>query len=583
MFLSVSGSGFHMNYRQEVRLPKLQGHKVQAYSMPKHRQLNSPEEKPISPDRFLKYLNNKVQSQAGVYRNPAAVQSSMILIAKQMKFSSDQHTHRQKEKSIKIIEQSNEYKYNLGLGNNHELVQRIMDTRVDWQQTKDNSSMFVNFRWQQWHRGYKYDRLILNNQYKQMVNHFENHPELSNKQYLFRNLCSYCEQNKQNVYDSVPITFVLDFKDDSVDQQFTQFVKFFDKYAPKKIDQMAKKLVEYKKKLKIPVQPMNDKKIQPIPNKIPKTQNGNQYLWLLKPTFLNRGQGIHVVNDLDTIISLICEYQEGHQTIEDDDVKNNKKNNNIKANSFVIQKYIEQPFLINQRKFDIRVWVLVTQDLHCYFFKEGYIRTSCENYTTDDVSNQFIHLTNNAIQKYSDKYGEFEDGNQLSFDDFQNYLNQQGFNIDFQQNNVTKMKQLVWMSMQSVKRKLNLHQRKYCMEIFGYDFIIDQDFKTWLIEINTNPCIEESSGILKMLLPRMLDDAFKLTIDVIFPPKQKLEINESVFPVNKYSNTESLWESIGNLESPKPAAKQTSIVLPNQLSSQIQQFQTIIPIYQGDL
>jgi D-alanine-D-alanine ligase-like ATP-grasp enzyme len=46
------------------------------------------------------------------------------------------------------------------------------------------------------------------------------------------------------------------------------------------------------------------------------------------------------------------------------------------------------------------------------------------------------------------------------------------------------------------------------MEIFVYDFIIDNDFKTWLIEINTNPCIEESSGILKMLLPRMLGNLF---------------------------------------------------------------------------
>lgn len=50
-------------------------------------------------------------------------------------------------------------------------------------------------------------------------------------------------------------------------------------------------------------------------------------------------------------------------------------------------------------------------DLNCYFFKEGYIRTSSENFTTDNVDNQFIHLTNNAIQKYSEKYGEFEDGN----------------------------------------------------------------------------------------------------------------------------------------------------------------------------
>lgn len=53
----------------------------------------------------------------------------------------------------------------------------------------------------------------------------------------------------------------------------------------------------------------------------------------------------------------------------------------------MIQKYIERPFLINSRKFDIRVWVLVSTELNCYFFKEGYIRTSSENFTTDDVDN----------------------------------------------------------------------------------------------------------------------------------------------------------------------------------------------------
>lgn len=79
------------------------------------------------------------------------------------------------------------------------------------------------------------------------------------------------------------------------------------------------------------------------------------------------------------------------------------------------------------------------------------------------------------------------------------------------------MKELVLISMKSAKAKINRQQRKYCFEIMGYDFILDEDLNVWLIEVNTNPCIEESSPLLAMLLPRMLDDAFKMTIDVIFP------------------------------------------------------------------
>ena len=52
--------------------------------------------------------------------------------------------------------------------------------------------------------------------------------------------------------------------------------------------------------------------------------------------------------------------------------------------------------------------------------------------------------------------------------------------------------------------------------------MIDKDLKPWLIEVNTNPCLEESSALLKQLVPRMLDDAFKLTLDVIFPPFKSL-------------------------------------------------------------
>ena len=48
--------------------------------------------------------------------------------------------------------------------------------------------------------------------------------------------------------------------------------------------------------------------------------------------------------------------------------------------------------------------------------------------------------------------------------------------------------------------------------------MIDKNHKPWLIEVNTNPCLEESSALLKQLVPRMLDDAFKLTLDIVYPP-----------------------------------------------------------------
>ena len=46
--------------------------------------------------------------------------------------------------------------------------------------------------------------------------------------------------------------------------------------------------------------------------------------------------------------------------------------------------------------------------------------------------------------------------------------------------------------------------------------MVDSHCKPWLIEVNTNPCLEESSMLLKKLLPQMLNEAFKLTIDAIF-------------------------------------------------------------------
>ena len=50
--------------------------------------------------------------------------------------------------------------------------------------------------------------------------------------------------------------------------------------------------------------------------------------------------------------------------------------------------------LIHNRKFDIRCWALVTDELKLYFFKEGYIRTSASEFTMDQksIEKKDVHL-----------------------------------------------------------------------------------------------------------------------------------------------------------------------------------------------
>lgn len=75
--------------------------------------------------------------------------------------------------------------------------------------------------------------------------------------------------------------------------------------------------------------------------------------------------------------------------------------------------------------------------------------------------------------------------------------------------------------MESVKTQIK--PNKACFEIFGFDFLVDSEFETWLIEVNTNPCLEESSPLLGQLIPRMINDGLKLTIDQIFGPRHGMK------------------------------------------------------------
>ena len=78
--------------------------------------------------------------------------------------------------------------------------------------------------------------------------------------------------------------------------------------------------------------------------------------------------------------------------------------------------------------------------------------------------------------------------------------------------------------------------------------MVDSELKPWLIEVNTNPCLEESSPLLEQLIPRLLDDAFKLTLDQVYPalkgdqlPDKNPEHSEGPFKVEGYPDDVNMW------------------------------------------
>ena len=80
-------------------------------------------------------------------------------------------------------------------------------------------------------------------------------------------------------------------------------------------------------------------------------------------------------------------------------IKNSENKKGLyKSNKIILQKYIEKPLLYNGRKFDMRLWVLLTHKMEIYLFREGHLKATSFNYSLEN-NDLYIHLTNYSVQK----------------------------------------------------------------------------------------------------------------------------------------------------------------------------------------
>ena len=91
---------------------------------------------------------------------------------------------------------------------------------------------------------------------------------------------------------------------------------------------------------------------------------------------------------------------------------------------------------------------------------------------------------------------------------------------------IPRIQDLIIDSILAVRADLNANKKNDFFELFGFDFLIDEDFRTWLIECNTNPYLGIPNDFIRKLLPQMVDDMLSIVLDEKFPSVPASQPNE---------------------------------------------------------
>ncbi|CAM9567638.1 unnamed protein product [Ectocarpus sp. 6 AP-2014] len=168
--------------------------------------------------------------------------------------------------------------------------------------------------------------------------------------------------------------------------------------------------------------------------------------------------------------------------------------------------------------------------LRAWCHQDAYVRTSSVRYSNhpSKVKDRFIHLTNNAVQRRSPSYGHDEPGNKLTLADLQDWLDgdesiHKGKACGWVEQTLRpRMHSMVATSVAAASQAgINRRGRPYAFELLGYDFMVDDDLRVYLIEVNSNPCLEFVCPLLQGMIVRVIDDTLSIALDSVFRPPEK--------------------------------------------------------------
>lgn len=119
-----------------------------------------------------------------------------------------------------------------------------------------------------------------------------------------------------------------------------------------------------------------------------------------------------------------------------------------------------------------------------------------------------IHLTNVAVQKTGEEYNEIH-GGKWSIKNLKFFL-EQTRGKDQTDKCFDGIRNIVFISLKAVQSVII--NDKHCFEVYGYDVLIDDQLKPWLIEVNASPSLSTTTEMDRVLKMGVLNDAFNIVV-----------------------------------------------------------------------
>lgn len=215
-------------------------------------------------------------------------------------------------------------------------------------------------------------------------------------------------------------------------------------------------------------------------------------VWIMKPVGKCQGRGIFLFTKLQHVSQWKNELR--------------WKPDNPSAEPYVAQRYLNNPLLVGGKKFDLRIYVLCTSysPMTLYLYRTGFARFTHHRYTQDDIQNQHVHLTNVAVQKTSENY-DSKIGGKWDLRLLKLYLISR-YGAERVNECFYQIQQIFIKSFLSVQKVMI--NDKHCYELYGFDVLIDNNFKPWLIECNASPSLTANTKDDAEMKIDMLDDLF---------------------------------------------------------------------------